>query len=93
MLRTSCRACRNIPLHCLGNVRQRYFDKLRTTRSLAFQSHFKNQNPRHKQAGRIATLGLVSSTIVCISESQKAESCAAHLGAQLVTHPDNVLGL
>jgi hypothetical protein len=49
--------------------------------------------PSHKRAGRIATLGLLPSAIVCIPESQAAEYRAAHPGAQLVTHPDSVVGL
>ncbi|WP_151088777.1 GREB1-related protein [Hymenobacter baengnokdamensis] len=49
--------------------------------------------PSHKRAGRIATLGLLPSAIVCIAESQAAEYRAAHPGAQLVTHPDSVVGL
>jgi hypothetical protein len=49
--------------------------------------------PSHKRAGRIATLGLLPSAIVCIPESQAPEYRAAHPLAQLVTHPDSVLGL
>lgn len=49
--------------------------------------------PSHKRAGRIATLGLFPSAIVCVPESQAAEYRAAHPGTQLVLHPDSVVGL
>ena len=49
--------------------------------------------PSHKRAGRILTLGVVPSAILCIPESQAAEYRAAHPGAELVTHPDSVVGL
>jgi hypothetical protein len=49
--------------------------------------------PSHKRAGRIPTLDLLPSAVVCIPQSQAPEYRAAHPLAQLVLHPDDVLGL
>ncbi|GAB2954775.1 hypothetical protein GCM10027048_20370 [Hymenobacter coalescens] len=49
--------------------------------------------PSHKRAGRILTLGVLPGAIVCIPESQLPEYRAAHPDAELVTHPDSVVGL
>ncbi|WP_375418127.1 hypothetical protein [uncultured Hymenobacter sp.] len=49
--------------------------------------------PSHKRAGRLATLALFPSAIVCVPASQAAEYRAAHPQAQFVLHPDSVVGL
>lgn len=49
--------------------------------------------PSHKRAGRILTHQVIPDAIICIPESQLPEYRAAHPDAQLVTHPDSVVGL
>jgi hypothetical protein len=48
--------------------------------------------PSHQRARR-SPLELLPAPILCIPESQATEYRVAHPGAQLVLHPDSVLGL
>lgn len=47
----------------------------------------------HKRAGRVTTTGAVAGCLICVPESQYAEYCVYHDQAQLVVHPDSVIGL
>jgi hypothetical protein len=49
--------------------------------------------PSHKRANRVITKYAVSNCIICVEESQAAEYKEHNPTSEIVTHPDNVLGL
>lgn len=49
--------------------------------------------PSHKRADRVITGKLLRSPIICVAESQRDEYVRHNPGAEIVCHPDDVVGL
>lgn len=49
--------------------------------------------PSHKRADRVLTLKAVNNAIVCIPKGQEPEYRRCNPKAEIVTHPDNVIGI
>ncbi len=49
--------------------------------------------PSHKRFDRVLTTSAVDNAILCVAESQKALYEKCNKGIEVVTHPDNVIGL
>ncbi|WP_291727976.1 hypothetical protein [Bernardetia sp.] len=49
--------------------------------------------PSHKRANRVITKYAVSDAIICVEESQAAEYREHNPNSEIVTHPDNVVGI
>lgn len=49
--------------------------------------------PSHKRADRVATLKAVSDAILCVPKSQESEYRRNNPKAQIITHPDDIIGL
>jgi hypothetical protein len=49
--------------------------------------------PSHKRADRVITKYAVSNAIICVEESQADEYRRHNPNSEIVTHPDNVIGL
>jgi hypothetical protein len=49
--------------------------------------------PSHKRADRVKTLEIVNNAIVCVSENQKDEYKHYNPDAEIVTHPNDLIGL
>ena len=49
--------------------------------------------PSHKRANRVHTANLLNNPIICVAESQKEEYQRYNPDAEIVCHPDSVIGL
>lgn len=49
--------------------------------------------PSHKRAGKVITHHAVSGCKICIPESQKNDYLKFHSPSEIITHPDNIIGL
>jgi hypothetical protein len=49
--------------------------------------------PSHKRAGSVTTTRVVSGCILCVAESQAQDYAAMNPGTEIVTHPDDVIGI